>query len=227
MNQLATFQAKLYRFGASEKARLLKVYYHRWLFVGLLGATACTTQPLPPDALRAWVAEPKNGLVQTQEIGAIKAQCSYRLPELLAAQEVRNTHQPLTRLTLDSAQQAYRSRTHFALDLSQNGTEYETEFAGNPAQYAAVVQYLSAGIATDSYLHIPGQDSVPAMAAMYMRQYGNTGRSTVLLIFDTPPAALTTGCRLNVAGRKELLPPFRFNFLATAFQAIPPLAVTN
>ena len=196
------------------------------LLVAAAALAACSARALPPDALRAWVADPAHGLTLTDSAGALTATCTYRPPDLLAAQEVRNAGRPLTAAALDSARRLYVGSSRFALSLRQAGAEYETALAADPTRYAAAVRYLSEGLAHDVWLRLPGRaDSVRARAALYAPQYGvGNGRSTVLLVFPVPSAELAGGAHLTVAGAPDQMPRLRFRFGAEAFRGLPPLA---
>jgi hypothetical protein len=58
----------------------------------------------------------------------------------------------------------------------------------------------------------PQADSVAALTALYPRQYGNTGRSTVLLLFDTRRLNLSRGFTLTYSRHPFQLGTQRFFF---------------
>ena len=106
------------------------------------------------------------------------------------------------------------------LALSVNNQELENQYIANGPLYTRVLQYLNYDIAQDVYLRLPGRpDSVAAIAASYPRQYGSTGRSSVLLVFPVPDKELRHGCRVTFQGSKLELGTRRFVFSAQDIKA--------
>lgn len=197
----------------------------RWVGAVLsVAATACAPRPLPPDALRAWVADSAHGLVQEVRLGPHTLTCRYRPVDLLVAQDLANAHQPLTTRAADSVRREYAGKAYFALELTGPGGEIENTLVNTPAAYSAAVQYLSTGIAADTYLTTSPRDSAAALTSMYLRQYGTTGRSTVALVFAAPPTPGTTDYHLTLLDRQFGLGRPRFRFAAADLRRIPPLA---
>ena len=111
-------------------------------------------------------------------------------------------------------------QTCFTLALRQDNQEIENQYLSNNAVYTRVVQYLNNDIAQDVFLTIPGlPDSVAATTASYPRQYGTTGRSSVLLVFPVPEKALRHGCHVTFRGNKLELGTQRFFFTAADIKA--------
>ncbi|WP_460607399.1 hypothetical protein [Hymenobacter terrigena] len=105
------------------------------------------------------------------------------------------------------------SQASCVLLLSKNNQEIENQFITNSSLYARALQYLNYDIAGDVYLCIPGRtDSVAAIAASYPRQYGNTGHSSVLLVFPVPSSQLRDGCHITFRGDKFETGTRRFFF---------------
>ena len=73
------------------------------------------------------------------------------------------------------------------------------------------------------FLVTAARDSIPALASIYPRQYGTTGRSTVLLIFDTQAHPLTQDFTLTFHDRQFGLGTLRFPFRAADLAAVPEL----
>lgn len=91
----------------------------------------------------------------------------------------------------------------------------------DPTAYQQALSYLNTGIAADAYLGTTAHDSVPALASLYLRQYGTTGQSTVLLVFDTRRLTPQDGCRLTFQGQRLGLGTLRFPFSAHDLAALP------
>lgn len=108
-----------------------------------------------------------------------------------------------------------KSRTNFILTLASKGAEIEQEYISNYNIYNRFIQYLNYDIAQDVYLLLPGRpDSVAAIAASYPRQYGATGRSSVLLTFPVSDKQLRHGCAITFKGEKLAVGTHRFVFTA-------------
>lgn len=111
-------------------------------------------------------------------------------------------------------------QAYFTLSLAQDQQEIENQYIANAGQFARVLQYLNYDIAQDVFLRLPGRsDSVAASAVSYPRQYGATGRSTVLLVFPVPARQLRGGCRVTFRGDKLALGTRRFFFTAQDLRA--------
>ena len=115
---------------------------------------------------------------------------------------------------------ANRSHILVVLDLSINNQELENKYISNAVLYTRIIQYLNYDIAQDVYLRLPGRiDSVAAIAASYPRQYGSTGRSSVLLVFPVTDKELRHGCHVTFQGNKLDLSTRRFVFNARDIKA--------
>ena len=192
-----------------------------------VGAAGCSARSLPAAELRAWAADPAHGLVQEVRTGPHTLTCRYRPVELLVAQDLANARQPLTARAVDSVRRHYAGKAYFALELAGPGGEIENTLVNTPAAYGAALQYLNGGIAADTYLATGARDSAAALTAMYIRQYGTTGRSTVLLVFAAPAAPGTTDYSITLQDRQFGLGQRRFRFAAADLRRIPSLALAD
>ena len=203
--------------------RKLPYYAGRLLAGGSLLLAGCA-QPLEEGPYRAYIQEARHGLTQTQEANGATVTCSYRPPDLLVAQELTG-REAATPAAVDSLRRSYAGRAYFSLALSQNGTEIENQLVTDHDAFTQAITYLGAGIAQDVYLATPAPraDSVAALTALYPRQYGNTGRSTVLLLFDTRRLDLSRGFILSYHDRFFQLGARRFRFAAGDLADLPAL----
>lgn len=169
---------------------------------------ACSPSALEAPALRACAQDPAHGLVQRVIADDVEAVCACRPTELLVAQEVN--HRSTTPAALDSVRQAFATKSYFSLSLTKSGAEIENQFITDQTTYTHALAYLNTGIAGDVFLVTAAQDSVPALASTYARQYGATGRTTVLLIFDVHRLALSQDFQLVFRGEQFALGILRF-----------------
>jgi hypothetical protein len=192
------------------------------LLVGLsLWLSSCAS-PLPPTAYRAYLTDPAHGLTHTTEVNGTTITCAYRPTELLVLQDLAGS-QAATPATRDSLARAYAGKTYCTLTLARNGSEVENQFINDPARYQQAISYLNTGIAADAVLATTPQDSVAAVASMYVRQYGTTGHSTVLLVFDTHQLMPQQGFHLTLRGQRLELGTIQFAFAAADLAALPAL----
>jgi hypothetical protein len=106
-------------------------------------------------------------------------------------------------------------QSEFIMSLAQDNQEIENHYIANASLYTRIIQYLNYDISQDVYLRLPGRpDSIAASAASYPRQYGATGRSSVLLTFPVPDKQLRHGCIITFKGEKLALGTHRFIFTA-------------
>ncbi|MBO2009605.1 hypothetical protein [Hymenobacter negativus] len=192
------------------------------LLIGTALATGCSA-PLDPTQYRAYLANPAHGFTQTQEANGISVTCTYRPTDLLVSQELAQNANSTTSAQLDSVRRSYAGKTCFALALAKDSTAIENQFATNPTAFTQTLTYLSNGIAADVFLVTSPRDSVPALVSMYPRQYGNTPRSTVLLIFDTHQLNLEQGFHLTFRSTAFNLGTLRFPFPAATLADLPAL----
>lgn len=137
----------------------------------------------------------------------------YSLITLLYASTITCVWQPI--------QANKQQQCQFTLAMAVNGQEIENQYITNTPIYTRTLQYLGGDIAQDVYLHLPGQqDSVAANSANYLRQYGTTGHSTVLLTFPIAEKLLRKGCRLSFRSRQLDLRARQFVFTARNFKHI-------
>ena len=196
----------------------------RWAAGGLLGlgAAGCTG-PLARPAYLAYLADPAHGLTQARDAGTTTATCSYRPTDLLVAQELAD-RADITPAARDSARRAYAGKVYCTLALARNGAEMETGVINDETALGQALSYLSTGIARDVYLRGAGRpDSVQALGASYARQYGGTGRSTVLLVFAAPGPDVARGFTLTYRDTQFGLAPLHFAFTARALRDVPAL----
>ena len=181
------------------------------------------SRPLPPAGYRAYLEDPANDLTQTQEKDGIIVTCSYRPTPLLVLQDFTQASESETSSSRDSLARAYAGKTYCAVSFSRGGSEIENAFVTDPLAYQQALAYLNNGIAADCYLATAAHDSVPALASMYLRQYGATGRSTVLLVFNTHQLQPEDGFHLTLRAQRLGLGSIRFPFTARALAALPAL----
>lgn len=184
---------------------------------------ASCARPLPPAAYRAYLADPAHGLRHTREAHGASIACAYRPMALLVLQDLATAPASLPPTARDSAARAYAGKTYCALTLARNGGEIENAFVNDPAAYQQALAYLNTGLAADTYLATSAQDSVPGFASMYLRQYGTTGASTVLLVFDTAKLHPENGFHLTWHDTRFGLGTQRFAFAADDLAALPEL----
>lgn len=192
-------------------------------FIGCAFLTSCSNS-MNETQFRNYIQDPGNGLTHTLLHEKTHITCSYRPPDLFVSQESSNS-KLLSKRSIDSLRRVYEGRTYFSLTLSHNGTEIENQFVTNQAAFAQAVTYLSSTIAQDVYLSTPAPqaDSVVALMAMYPRQYGTTGCSTVLLVFDTHRLNLSHGFTLTYRDTQFQLGTLHFDFAVDDLADLPAL----
>jgi hypothetical protein len=188
-----------------------------------LGLASCSS-PLERPAYSTYLADPTHGLTQTQDANGITVTCSYRPPDLLVSQELTQEETTANPLYVDSLRRTYASKLYCTLALARDSAEIETSLIRDETALGQVLSYFSTGIAHDVYLRGLGQpDSVAALAATYARQYGNTGRSTVLLVFPASRLDVAQGFTISYHDTQFGLRTLRFIFSAQALRDLPAL----
>lgn len=194
------------------------------VLVGGLGqlASGCAKQPLPPAEYAAYLADPAHGLSHTVEEKGTTITCVYRPTDQLVQQELAASVLAATHAR-DSIARTYTGKTYCTLTLSTPNGGFESQFVSTPAFYQQVLTYLNTGIAADAFLATTSRDSVAALASMYVRQFGTTGHSTILLVFDTHQLQPQQGFHVTLRGQRLGLGTLRFPFAAADLAALPPL----
>lgn len=195
-------------------------------WMGLLGhlVLAGCSHPLEEGEYRTYLKDTGHGLTQVRTVGPITVSCSYRPLDLLVAQEIGSVGQAEPSV-IDSLRHHYAGKAYFSLALAQNNTEIENRYVTDQVAFTQALAYLSTNIAQDVYLAtpVPHADSVAALTALYPRQYGTTGRTTVLLLFDTRRLDLSRGFTLTYHDTHFQLGTVRFPFAAADLNRLPAL----
>lgn len=189
--------------------------------LGLL--TAACSASADPAQYRAYLADPAHGLIHTREVNGVVLTCTYRPTELLVLQDlaVAGRATPATR---DSVARTYAGKIYCALTLSRNGGEIENQFVTNPPVYQQALSYLNTGLAATTTLASAATlDSVPALTSLYLRDFGMTGHSTILFVFDAHRLATDGGFYVTFRDRYFGLGTQRFVFAARDLAAVPTL----
>jgi len=190
------------------------------LGLGVAGCSGALTQP----QYQAYLTDPAHGLTHTQEVNGTTITCSYRPPDLLVSQELATSDATATPGLVDSLRHTYAGKLYCTLALARDSTELEAAVSRDETALSQTLSYLSTGIAHDVYVRGLGQpDSTAALAAAYTRQYGNTGRSTVLLVFAPPQLAVSRGFTLTYRDTQFGLGPVHFVFTPQALARLPAL----
>lgn len=221
-NTTASILAPLTNMFAIAPRCLTHTRFTAYLLGGLGLLLSSCAGPLPPAAYQAYLANPTHGLTHTVEVNGTTITCTYRPTDLLVLQDLTNvpTILPATR---DSLAHAYAGKTYCTLTLSRNGSEVENQFVNDPTAYQQTLTYLNTGIAADAFLATTAHDSVPATASMYVRQFGTTGHSTLLLVFDTHQLTPQQGFHLTLHGQRLGVGTLRFPFTGHDLAALPAL----
>ncbi|MDQ2770292.1 MAG: hypothetical protein M3Y54_07310, partial [Bacteroidota bacterium] len=189
----------------------------RLLILPVVALGSCSP-PLTAAEYRAYLNDPAHGLTREQNQNGTTVICSYRPTPLLVLQEIAG--KDVSPAVQDSVAATYEGKTYCTITLSRNGAEFETQFVSTPLFYQQFLAYLNTGIAADAYLVTTSQDSVSAIASMYLRQYGTTGNSTILLVFDTKKRSIESGFHLTLLAQRLGLGTLKFNFSARDLAAL-------
>lgn len=135
-----------------------------------------------PSALKVYLNDPENGLMQRSQGDGTRITLRYRPSELVIAQEVKSMN--YTPEKIDSIRKKYENIHYFIMELSRNGRQIESDYAINPPKLQSVIQHLSYGIGSDIMLVTEQRDTVFVLDHVYERTYGATHISKLLLAFE-------------------------------------------
>lgn len=183
---------------------------------------ACSTRAKPTQ-YRAYLAEPAHGLTQLRGVNGTVLTCTYRPTDLLVLQDLASASR-CTPAIHDSLARAYAGKIYCALTLARDSAEIENQFVNDPAAYQQALAYLNTGLAADTYLSTgTAHDSAGALSSLYVRDFGATGRSTVLFVFDTHQLSIAGGFAVTFHDQRFGLGTQRFAFTARDLAAVPTL----
>jgi hypothetical protein len=137
-------------------------------------------QQLSLSELKTYPLDPANGLVQTVGNNGFNFEMIYRPKDLIIEQNVGIQRGPLW----DSLAAQLKTYDYFVLRISRDRKEVETFFAGDPASYSGVVNYLNGAIANDITMYV-GDETMPVSDALFAPSYGMSDASSIMLTFNS------------------------------------------
>lgn len=196
--------------------------YRLFLCALLIMLTSCA-ELLNEKQYRQYLQDPAHGLTQQISHGATSVTCTYLPTDLLIAQDLRGTAPDELAATADSIRKSYVGRTYLSLALTNGRSEIENQYQSNQPLFEQAIGYLNEGIVQDVFITTPTQDSVQALASTYSRLYGATGKTTLLLVFDTHTLDLNQGFTCTFRDTQFHLGTLHFPFTATSLRHLPAL----
>jgi hypothetical protein len=156
--------------------------YRIWAIVlGLL--TACRPQePVDVPGLQAYVQNPENGLIQTQEVKGLRVSVSYRPADLLIAQELgtQASQDTMSAEKLGALRKKY-DNLYFILTLSQEGREVLSPAKGF-GDFSEMLQVLSFRMGEYVLLKTE-RDTLMLGDYLFERTYGMGSGNSMLFAF--------------------------------------------
>lgn len=144
-------------------------------------AIACNhRRQVTREELKSFLDNEENGLYKQSASNGILLEMQFYPADLIVAQEIDGVdHRPAK---VDSMRNKLRAVLYFRFSLSRDEQEVINAFAGDEDHFARSVAYLSDKISEDIRL-IHGSDTVRTSGVMYLRGYGITRASVLLLAF--------------------------------------------
>ena len=143
---------------------------------------SCGKKHLEEAQLRAYVADPDNGLVKEKLAGTASIMVSYRPVDFMILQEV-NGQAFFNHKVADSLKQSYAASSYFILNISKDNQSLEVNSAGNPHEYESLLAYLGGEISNDVWL-ASATDTIATTGHIYTNFYNTTAATTLLFAFE-------------------------------------------
>lgn len=152
----------------------------------LLGlASSCTPKKYTPETLTQKLMEEGSGYHQTEEVGGVKIDITYRPTDLWVYQETDNL--VVDAVELDRLRKKYDNYYYFIVGLSKNKKEALHQ-AGSMEQYSELVQTLSFRMGEYVTLTTSARDTIPTADFMLNRTYGMSDATEILFVFNKEKA---------------------------------------
>jgi hypothetical protein len=140
-------------------------------------AISCKKKINTRTDLIAYLANPENGLIKTQEINQIKAELRYKPWQLM-----RIDHNQSQKQSGQYTEDVLKNKYFFVLNLSTNNKELLRQLPF--AQYSEMLQVLSFRMM--AYIDIRPDENKPIAPedCLFQQTYGMTHSNQLLLVFD-------------------------------------------
>lgn len=130
--------------------------------------------------IREYVLNPANGLHHTLRVNQTLISLSYKPIDLFLAQDLKRFH-TLRQHVVDSLRSLYSGNLYFALDLSINGREIESQFLTNKLAYDQVLQYLNHDIGKQISVTVDNLKNLPISGHVFVRMYGSKSKTHLVI----------------------------------------------
>lgn len=156
----------------------------RWIIVSIL-FLGCSgkIQHVSEKELKAYVTDPRNGLLKSTVTGGTVIEVIYRPRDLIIAQNAG------TGMVLwMEEERKLDSLDYFVLRLSRNGGEIQSALASDAVKFNRAIAYLSGGIQNDIYL-LSGSVTFAPEQVIFVPTFGSAGATSVMLVFRSSLSA--------------------------------------
>jgi hypothetical protein len=150
------------------------------LYIMIFNLFGCQSKYVDEKELKAYVMEPKHGLIKKVEKGGIALEMLYKPVDLIVMQELDDSQNPNERLSTISK---YDSLDYFILTISRRGQEIENSFV-NSSQFVEVINYLGGGISEDISLVI-GDEINKVLSVAYVGSFGMANKTQIMCVFNS------------------------------------------
>lgn len=150
------------------------------LLVLTLIMVTCSTErtPLSESELMAYVMNPGNGTIVSQERDGITFDMIYRPKDMVIASQVDDDPD-----RWKEEERRLDSLDYFVLRISRDGEEIQNSFAGNEAKFNSAISWLGGRIANDLYLVTDRKEHIPPDQTVFVPSFGMAKATSVLIVF--------------------------------------------
>jgi hypothetical protein len=146
---------------------------------------ACKPASLGIKEYMAYIDDPSNGLLKTEEIGDFKISVQYRPVEYISVIEVRDADDDLSPAEFSKAMKENENMQFFLLRIAGTLKKEDALLSGlsREEEYYERLSHLIGGIEKNVLL-VDGVDTLPCMMHHYERNYKLSDFHNITLIFE-------------------------------------------
>lgn len=141
--------------------------------------------PVNETELKAYIADPRNGLLQENQSGSLKLQAQYRPVDLLIAQALRTVQNDQdSKIRVRELRKQYGQYHYFALNFSNNDRDALHSAAGNDIYFDQLLQTLSFHMGEYVTLTTSESDTISVADFIFPRMFGSSRSTSLLFAFS-------------------------------------------
>lgn len=158
----------------------MRLFYLTFLLLLSYFQSCSQSEGVGEKELREYVLNPANRLHHTLRVNQTLISLSYNPVDLFLAQDLKRFH-AYRQHTVDSLRSLYGENLYFALDLSINGHEIESQFLTDKLAFDRALQYLNHDIGKQISVTVDSLKNLSISGHVFVRMYGSKGKTNLVI----------------------------------------------